>query len=83
MATALEIREKSGKMKKVEMVREKSGNLRKRKVREKSWNSERLSDHKSFTTPQVQLDSSFCQNAVSRSQGKCSDVREKSGKSGK
>ena len=49
-------------------------------VREKSGNSDRLSEHKRFTTPQVQLDSSFCQNAISKSHGKSSEVREESGK---
>ena len=32
----------------------------------KSGNSDMLSEHKSFTTPQAQFDSSFCQTTVSR-----------------
>ena len=63
-------------------IREKSGNSRKkRKVREKSVNFDRLSEPESSFPPQVQLvDLSFFQNAISRSQGKFSEVREKSGK---
>ena len=64
------------------MVMEKSGNLRKRKSREKSGNFDRLSESKSFTTPQVQLDDlSFCQNAIPGSHGKFSKVREEAGES--
>ena len=40
-----------------------------------------MSEHKSFTTPQVQLDSSSCQNTASTSYGDFPKVREKSGKS--
>ena len=72
VATALEIGEsqgKSGKFKRVEMIREKS------------LNSDRFSERKSFSTPQVQPDSSFCQNPTSRSHGKFSEVMEKSGES--
>ena len=39
-----------------------------------------LSERKSFTASQVQVESSFCQNAISRGDGKFSEVREKSGK---
>ena len=43
---------------------------------------DRLSEHESFTTTQVQLDHlSFFQNALSRSHEKFSEVREESGKS--
>ena len=68
------------------MVKEKSGNLRKKeesqgKVREKSGNFDRLSGPESSTTPQVQHDDlSFCQSGLSRSRGKFSEVREKSEK---
>ena len=69
MATVLEIseiREKSGRIKKVEMVREKSENLGKKeesqgKVKE-FWQFVLMLK---FTTPQFQLDDvSFYQNAV-------------------
>ena len=78
MVTVLEIREQSGRMKRVGIVREKSENLRKRKkVRE----FDRLSEHESFTTTQVQLDDiNFCQDGLSRSHEKLSYVREKLGK---
>ena len=67
VATVLEIRqimEKSEKMKRVKIVGEKSKNLREReKVGEKLGKSDKLSETKSSTTPQVQLDDlSFCQN---------------------
>ena len=76
VTTVVETRGKSGKIKKVEMVREKSGKLgKKEESQEKSRNSDR------FSTPQVQFDSSFCQNALSRSHEKLSEVREKSHKS--
>ena len=77
------VREKSGKMKRVEMARKKSGNWRKKK--EKSGKVKELyslSQDKRFDTPQVHLDDlGFCQNAISGSHGKFSEVREKSGKS--
>ena len=65
------------------MVKEKSGSLRKkRKVREKARNFDRLSQYKGSSTSRYQLDDlRFCQNATSRSQRKLSEVREKSGKS--
>ena len=47
----------------------------------KSGNSDRLSERKSLTTPEVQLANSFCQNAVSKGHGKFSEDGEKSGKS--
>ena len=54
-----------------EMVKEKSGNLRKMmKVRKKSGNFDRLSERKSFTTPQIQIDDfCFCPIAVSKNHG--------------
>ena len=61
----------------------KSGNFEKKedsqgKVRE----FDRLSERKSVTTTEDQLDNlSFCHNALSRSHGKFSEVRDKSGKS--
>ena len=69
MATVLEIRERQ----------ESEENLKYGKVRE----SKQLSESKSLTgtIPQVQFDDlSFYQNAISRSQGNFSQVREKSGK---
>ena len=45
-----------------------------------SGNFDLLSEPESSTTPQVQLDLSFCRNVMSRIQGKFSEVREKSGK---
>ena len=52
VATVLEIRGKSEKLKRAIVVREKSGNLRKSgKVREKSGNLNRLSESESFTIP--------------------------------
>ena len=47
-----------------------------RKVREKSWNLNRLSERKSST-----IHLSFYQNIISRSQENLSEVREQSGKS--
>ena len=48
----------------------------------KSQESDRLSEYKSFTTTQVQIDDpSFWKNALSRSLQKFSDLRETSGKS--
>ena len=59
MATVLEIREKSRKVKKGKNSQEKSGNF------------DKLSEPERSATPQVQLDDlSFCQNAISKSQGK-------------
>ena len=47
-----------------------------KKVREKSGNFDRLSEPKSSSILQVQLDDlSFFQNAISRSQGKFSEVK--------
>ena len=65
IAIALEIRkirESLAKLKLVEIVKEKSENLRKKeKNPEKSGNFDRLSYLKSFTAPQVQIDDlSFC-----------------------
>ena len=70
------------KMKKVEMVREKSGNLRKKEESQgKVMEFRQFVLTLKFTTPQFQLDDlSFCQNAISRSHGKFSKVREESGK---
>ena len=49
--------------------------------REKSTNFDRLPGLKNSSTPQVQLDDlSFFHNAISRSQGKFIEVRDKSGK---
>ena len=53
------------------------GNLRKKG--EKSGNLSSLSKHKSFIIPYVQFDDlSFYENAISKSQGNSSEVREKS-----
>ena len=49
-------------------------------IREKSGNSDRLSERKSFRTPQVQHDGSFCQNTVPSGNGNLSEVWEKSEK---
>ena len=82
VATVLEVREikeSQRRWKTVQIVKEieeKRG-----KVRENSGNFDRLSEHKRFTTPQVQFDDlSFCQNAK-RSHGKFSEIRGTSGKS--
>ena len=65
-------------MKKVKMVREKSGNLRKKESQGKSGNFDRLSGPERSCTPQAQLDDlNFFQNAISTSQGKFCEVREK------
>ena len=50
------------------------------KAREKSGNFNSLSQYKCSTTSQIQLDLSVHQNAISRSQEKLSEVREKSEK---
>ena len=81
MATVVEIREireKSGKMKKVEMIKEKSRNLRKKE--ESQGILICFPNVKVLTLLKFNLESSFYRNAVSRSHGKFSEVREKSGK---
>ena len=61
---------KSRKIKRVKIIRERSGNF------------EMLSQYKGCITSQFQLvDLRFCQNAISRSKGKLSEVREKSERS--
>ena len=68
MVTVLEIRKKSGKVKRAKILREKSGNFRekKSKVSGKSRNSDMLSKHKSLTILYVQSDDvSFYHNKVS------------------
>ena len=69
VATVLEIRE----------VRENEKRL-KWSGKSQGIGSDRLSKSKNFTTLQIELDSSFCQNAVSRDLEKFSEVRNKSGK---